>query len=417
MTGGARAAASGDGLGDGGAADLVWWGWGSVAVSAVLVLLNGVVAAASGSLAVSAEVVHDVADLLAAVSVVAGLAIATRTTPSFPYGLYKAENVVALVIAALVFITAYEIVRDAVFAPPGPLRTNAWMIALVLLGGAIPLVFGHFEMRAGRAAGSPALIADAREYRVHGFTAMLALAALVSGWTDVRFDRLAALGIVVVVVKTGWELLRDALRVLLDASLDAESLIEVRRIISADPAVRELRWVTGRNAGRYRFIEAGVVLRPTEAAAAHAAIARVERTVRRTLRHVERVLLHLEAASTASLRYAIPIEEDGAVSAHFGRAPRFAVVTARRADGAIEEQRTLANPHAARGEGKGVSVAEWLAEMKIDLVLTREIPKGPGPAHVFGEAGIEVRATSAATLPEAIDMARSLLRIGCATGA
>ncbi|MBK7972308.1 MAG: hypothetical protein IPK07_03160 [Deltaproteobacteria bacterium] len=93
------------------------------------------------------------------------------------------------------------------------------------------------------------------------------------------------------------------------------------------------------------------------------------------------------------------------MSAHFGRAPRFALVTVCSADGAIEEQRTLANPHAARAEGKGVSVAEWLAEMKVDVVLTREIPQGPGPAHVFGEAGIGVRATAATTLPEAIDVA------------
>ncbi|MBK7972309.1 MAG: cation diffusion facilitator family transporter [Deltaproteobacteria bacterium] len=275
--------ASGDGLGDGGGADLVRWGWGSVAVTGVLVLLNGLVAVASGSLAVSAEVVHDVADLLAAASVVAGLVIATRSTPSFPYGLYKAENVVALVIAALVFITAYEIVRDAVLAPASPPRASAWMVALVLLGGAIPLVFGHFEMRAGRAAGSPALIADAREYRLHAFTAMLALAALVSGWIDVRLDRPAALAIVVVVVKTGWDRLRDALRVLLDASVDARCLIEIRDIVRGDPAVREVRWVTGRNAGRYRFIEAGIALRPTDVTAAQAAVARVEGTVRRTV--------------------------------------------------------------------------------------------------------------------------------------
>ncbi|MCD6520289.1 MAG: hypothetical protein J7M05_10260 [Anaerolineae bacterium] len=40
----------------------------------------------------------------------------------------------------------------------------------MIIAAAIPLLFSHFELRAGVRANSPALIADAKEHRVHVFT-------------------------------------------------------------------------------------------------------------------------------------------------------------------------------------------------------------------------------------------------------
>jgi len=50
------------------------------------------------------------------------------------------------------------------------------------------------------------------------------------------------------------------MRVLLDASLDAETLNQLRGLIQADPAVVEVWSLVGHNAGRYRFLETEVVL-------------------------------------------------------------------------------------------------------------------------------------------------------------
>jgi cation diffusion facilitator family transporter len=158
------------------------------------------------------------------VAVLIGLKLAGRKSKSFPYGLYKVENLVAAGLAGMVFLTAYEIARDALLATTAQVRVENWMLAALIATAALPLVFSHFELRAGKLANSPALIADAVEYRVHAFTTGLAFAALLSERLGYPLDRLAALVIVIVVVKTGWDLLRDAMRVLLDASLDADTL-------------------------------------------------------------------------------------------------------------------------------------------------------------------------------------------------
>jgi len=379
------------------------WGWYSVAVNVVLAALHAVIAAASGSLAVATELVHNLVDLLTAVAVLIGLKLAARKTRDFPYGLYKIENVVAVGLAGMIFVTAYEIVREALFAPSATVRVDTWMLAALVATTAIPLAFSHFELRAAKAANSPALMADAREYRVHVFTTGLVFAALLSEWLWFPIDRAAALIIVIAVVKTGWDVLRDAMRVLLDASLDPGTLRQIRQVIDIDPTVTEVKWVTGRNAGRFRFVEAGVALRVAELEKIEAVVRRVESKVRAAVPYIERVLLHVEAPTSARTRYAVPLADaGGAISAHFGQAPYFALITLRRDDGVIDEQRVVSNPHHAVEKAKGIRVAEWLVSQKVDVVLTKEDLHGKGPAYVLSEAGIDLRKTDKPTLTEVI---------------
>jgi cation diffusion facilitator family transporter len=379
------------------------WGWYSIAVNILLALLHGFIAFRSDSLAVAAELTHNIIDLAAAVAVLIGLKLAGRKSKSFPYGLYKVENLVAAGLAGMVFLTAHEIARDALLATTAQVRVENWMLAALIATAALPLVFSHFELRAGKLANSPALIADALEYRVHAFTTGLAFAALLSERLGYPLDRIAALVIVIVVVKTGWDLLRDAMRVLLDASLDADTLNRIREVISAEAAVSEVQWVTGRNAGRYRFVEAGVVLRVAEGDRAEMVTRRIEDSVRTAVPHVERVLIHVEASTSPCVRYAVPLaDRDGSVSHHFGEAPFFALVAVRRSDSVIEEQRMVSNPHCGEDRAKGIRVAEWLVAQKIDVILSREDVSKKGPAYVLREAGVELRATKSQTLGEAL---------------
>jgi len=60
------------------------WGWYSVAVNIALVAINAGLAAASGSLAVEAEMIHNLVALLTAIGVLIGLRLLTRKSKSFP---------------------------------------------------------------------------------------------------------------------------------------------------------------------------------------------------------------------------------------------------------------------------------------------------------------------------------------------
>jgi len=377
------------------------WGWYSVGVNVVLAVTNLVIATASGSLAVTAELIHNLVDLLAAVAVLIGLKLSTRKSKAFPYGLYKLENLVAVGLALMVFLTAYEIARDALMTPPRPITVDPWMLIGVVVAAAIPLVFSHFELRAGQKANSPALIADAKEYRAHVFTSGVVFGALLAQRFNFPLDHVAALLVVVAVAKTGWELLVDGMRVLLDASLDADTVLQIRETILSESAVADLKWVTGRNAGRFRFIEAEIVVRTSDLEKAETIVRHIEAHIRETVPHVDRVLIHAEPMRRTHLRYAVPLDDKaGAVSAHFGEAPFFALLTVHLDSNKVEEREILTNPYTDLERGKGIQVAEWLVERKADVVLLRDERHGKGPDYVFSDAGVEMRQVTAKRLSE-----------------
>jgi cation diffusion facilitator family transporter len=379
------------------------WGWASIGVNLVLTLINLVIAAASGSLAVAAEMVHNLVDLAASVAVLAGLKISQRQSKDFPYGLYKVENVVAVGVALLIFLSGYEIAKEALLSSAQEATVEGWMLAGVVLSALIPLLFSRYELRAGRAANSPALIADAQEYRAHIFSSGVVLAALVGQLVGWPIDRVAALIIVVLIARMGWELLSDGMRVLLDASLDPETLDRVRAIIQRQPAVVEVHSLTGRNAGRYRFIEAEVGLRVRELEKAHQVSNTIASAIREQVPHVERALIHVEPADKPVRRLAVPLAaSDGSISQHFGTAPFFALRDVQVEDGTLLEQRVVTNPYAGDPRGRGLKVAEWLLEQGADALFTADDIRGKGPGYALGDAGVEVVITEAEKVDEAL---------------
>ena len=377
------------------------WGWYSIAVNIILIGIDFAIATASGSLAVSAELVHNVVDLFTATAVLIGLKLATRKTEQFPYGLYKVENVIAVGLAIMIFFTAYEIARDALFGSPPRARVETWMVLGMVVAAAIPLTFSRFELRAGKEANSPAIIADAKEYRVHVFTTGVALAALVAQRFDFPIDRIAALIIVVAIAKTGWDLLLDGIRVLLDASLDADTLLEIREIVESEPTVSEIEYVTGRNAGRFRFVEAEISLRVRDLEKAERVTENIEGEIKEAVPHVDRVLIHAEPAKRIHMRYAVPLSgTEGTIADHFGEAPFFGLVTLNTEKHEIEEQQIIANPFLEEERAKGIRVAEWLVERKVDVVLLKTNLQGRGPVYVFRDAAVGMEQTACTTLEE-----------------
>jgi predicted Fe-Mo cluster-binding NifX family protein len=209
--------------------------------------------------------------------------------------------------------------------------------------------------------------------------------------------------IVMLVAKTGWELLSDSMRVLLDASLDNETLGRVRAIIERQPAVVEVRSLTGRNAGRYRFIEAEIGVRVRELEKAHQVGHTITVAIREQVPHVERALIHVEPAEKPLRRLAVPlVAANGAVSQHFGTAPFFALRDVRVEDGKVEQLRSVSNPYAGDPRGRGLKVAQWLLAQHVDVLVTADDIREKGPGYALGDAGVEIKITTARELDEAL---------------
>ena len=158
-------------------------------------------------------------------------------------------------------------------------------LILILLG------FGRYELKIARKLNSPSLEADARHLGTDLFASCVILLSLAGSYFRVKFplDRVAALIIVGLIAWVGLRIAVDAIRVLLDASLDFNTLNAIRDIIQETPQVSKINALTGRNSGRFKFIEADLVLKVRELEKAHFVANQIETRIKAQVPHVDQV--------------------------------------------------------------------------------------------------------------------------------
>src|SRR6266581_3262896 len=152
--------------------------WISLAALAVTAVLQSVVVALSGSVALLGDTLHNAADALTAVPLAIAFLIGRRPpTRRYTYGYGRAEDlagvVIVLVIAASsVLAAAAAVIR---FAHPRPVSDLPAVAAAALIGFLGNELVARYRIRVGRRIGSAALVADGLHARTDGFTSLAVL--------------------------------------------------------------------------------------------------------------------------------------------------------------------------------------------------------------------------------------------------
>ena len=168
---------------------------------------------------------------------------------------------VSAIISLLLFLTAYEIVREAITSKVVPVPYSGWVLGAVAALILVPFLFGRYEVSTGKKLNSPSLIADGSQFKADILSSSVVFFAILGQHFGLPLDRIAAGVIALFIVRAGWGLLSSSMRVLLDASIDQDTLEQIRLVVKGDPIVSTVENVTGRNSGRYIFVEAIVTLR------------------------------------------------------------------------------------------------------------------------------------------------------------
>lgn len=362
----------------------------SIGINVLLVGIKAFLALLSGSLALIADAIHSFSDVISSATVLAGIKISKRKSKSFPYGLYKVENLVALISAILIFVVGYEIVRTVFFEQRLLRRENIpCAIAGVLLTMAITFAFSRYELRQGERIGSPSLVADAKHIHADMLSSVAILAGLIGSWFGLNLDRIATAFVLWFVLKAGVAILIDSLRVLLDASIDFETMDKVKTIISHDSKVTAINGIWGRNSGSYKFIEADIVIKTKELQKAYRVSERIEKSIKKEISNIDHLLIHYRPEVKRTTTCAIPVRDNKSeISDHFGDAPYFFIVTVRNTDKAILNESYRSNPFANVKKGKGIKASEWLLKQGVDTVYSPKRLEGTGPGYVLADGGV-----------------------------
>lgn len=274
--------------------------WISIGVYAVLTALKFGFGWWGGSNGLVADGVNNLTDVLGSVAVLLGLRIALRPADAeHRYGHERAENVAAIVVAAVmglagmnVAVTALGAVFDQGRRPP---EGGAVWIGIV----SACAMFGvyAYNMRLARRTGSKALAAAAYDNRSDALSSIGTVLGIVGSrlgwhWSDPAAGFLIAL----VILHTAWRIGFEAGHMLMDG-FDAERLTQIRERVVRVKGVAGVRDLRARHIGNHVAVEVTVCVFPAlSVAEAHRICDRVEHTLS-GFQSIGHVHVHVEPVS------------------------------------------------------------------------------------------------------------------------
>lgn len=147
----------------------------SLAILLATTVLQAIVVAFSGSVALLADTVHNLSDALTAVPLWIAFVLGRRAASRrYTYGLGRAEDLAGLFIVFVVALSAVVAAWQAIdrILHPQPIDHLGWVIAAGVIGFAGNEAVAIYRIRVGRRIGSAALVADGVHARTDGFTSL-----------------------------------------------------------------------------------------------------------------------------------------------------------------------------------------------------------------------------------------------------
>lgn len=283
----------------------------AAAISLITNLAVGVIkliaGATIGSLALIADAINSLGDVLIAGVVWAALQVAQRPfTLKHPYGYLRAEAIAASNVALLVILAALAVGWEALrqWGVPHE-RIPLWAFGVAAANILFKETLYQYKVRVGSRTGSTALLAHAWDHRADALCSLAVLAGLGvvhwggPGWSWA--DDAAALLVALAVLVMGAQLFLKSARELMDAQAEAGLVSQIRQTAAAVPGVTGVEKLWVRKAGLEFFVDIHIEVDPNATVCqGHRIAHHVKDRLIADFPLIRDVLVHLEPTTTAS---------------------------------------------------------------------------------------------------------------------
>lgn len=236
----------------------------STSVAATLTLIKLVIGVASGSVAVLASAVDSVLDMF--VSIFNYFAISNSEKPAdknFNYGRGKIEALASVIEGTIITISGlfllYQAIEKAINGEVSKYLDLSLIVMVISLVITISLVI--YLNYVAKKTNSMVIKADALHYKTDVYTNAAVLVSLVlvnfTGYEII--DVVVGGGISLFIIYSAYELIQDGVLVLLDKSVDEETVQLIKKHLVSEDRVNTYHLLKTREAGNQVFVDVHLV--------------------------------------------------------------------------------------------------------------------------------------------------------------
>jgi cation diffusion facilitator family transporter len=287
----------------------------------ITALVQLVVVALSGSVALLSDTIHNFGDAATAIPMWIAFAISRLgASRRFPFGYGRVEDLAGVIVVLIILFSAvvagYQAVERIIHPQPVGLL---WAVAIA---GAVGFLGNEavaiFRIRVGRQIGSAALVADGYHARTDGWTSLAVVFGAIGVWLGYPLaDPIVGLLIAAAILVIVWQSGKMVFTRLLDG-VDPEVIDEIRQAASNVPGVEDVAEVRARWLGHRLRAEVNVAVDPELSVEEGHAIAReVNHQLLHHLRYLDAAVVHVDPVQeTGEEHHRITIHSHDGLTPH-----------------------------------------------------------------------------------------------------
>ncbi|MCD4722609.1 MAG: cation diffusion facilitator family transporter [Desulfobacula sp.] len=347
----------------------------------VLALLKAFVGYTFNSPLLIADAWHSGADILINLSSLIGLKLASKKKSNrFPYGLYRAETIACLLIGALIAFIGVDMFKDGwhkLFLMDSQDGFPIFPIGASIVSCAVAAFLAIKQRAIGKAIGSQALLATAKEAFFDIFTSLFVLIGIVFVYAQIPYVEGAVIILIaVLILKLGIETAWKSIMILMDADMDTELKIEIEEKLNRIQGVKGVTGIKIRRSGPFKIVNCIIKTIPSLILYKSHELADIAENMLLTeYENIESVFIHVEPEKEIIETAIIPVQDkDGLESRlhpHFGKAPYFIILNL--GNGRIDIDSYVVNEFLDKKGHIGLNVAKSMIDYPIHLLFVSSI--------------------------------------------
>lgn len=270
-----------------------------IAVNSALAAVKVVVGLLAGSLALVADGIHSLSDLVTDATVLVGIFVSSKKADvKHPYGHGRAETFAGLFIALVLMFVGGTMIYYATVAIAKDEMTQPHFVVLIV---ALASIFSkewvyRITQKVARESHSTSLYANAWHHRSDALSSVAVVVGFIA--LEVGFghgDQVAAIAVGLMVIYVGVHIIGDVFRELVEGAADSETIKQIEQIIDANADVRHWHKLRSRTVGREVFLDVHILVDPElNVAGAHRISENLEKSLEEQVSRPVNITVHIE---------------------------------------------------------------------------------------------------------------------------